>query len=126
MGSGAHRVVRRMQLAGGMLVLLVVAYMTLSGGVAQWPRSHSAGQRLETIVQIACGMLSLLTLLTSVWLRGWGRGVRLVWIFALMVTAGLSSLVWGAPSLPVGVVFAVAALLVALAILWLLRAGLAG
>jgi hypothetical protein len=39
--------------------------------------------------------------------------------------AGFSSLVWGPPSLIVGLVFAAVALLVAAAVVWLLRAGLA-
>ena len=126
MVSASRRAVRRMLQAGGTLLLLVVAWMALSGGVAQLPRAHALGQRLETVVQIACGVLSLLALLTSVWARGWGRAVRIAWIVSLMMTAGLSSLVWGSPSLMVGVLFAVVALLVARAILWLLRASLTG
>jgi hypothetical protein len=41
-----------------------------------------------------------------------------------MAAAGISAVVWGPPSPVIGLVFAIGALLLALATIWLLRAGL--
>ncbi len=105
------------------LFLLVVAWQALTGGIAQLSRSHTLGQEFETAVQIACGVLSLLVVLTRFWWRRWGRAVRTAWTATLMTAAGVSSLVWGAPSVAVGGVFAGVALLLALGTVWLLGAG---
>jgi peptidoglycan/LPS O-acetylase OafA/YrhL len=120
-----REVVRRVLLAGATLLLIVVAWLTLSGGLRQIPRSHTFGRRAETIVQLACGMLSVLSVLTCFWWRRWSRQVLTAWAAALAASAGLSSLVWGPPDPIVGLVFAAGALLLALGIIRLLKAGLA-
>lgn len=117
--------VRRFLLAGAELLLLIVAGETLSGGLHQLPRSVTFGQQVETAVQLACGVLSLLGVLTSFWWRRWGPPVLAAWAVSLSAAAGISSLVWGPPSLSVGLVFAAGSLLIAVAIIRLLRAGLA-
>lgn len=116
-------VVRHILLAIAMLLLIAVAWTALSGGIRQIPRSRTLGQRVETTVQLACGLLSLLSVLTCFRWRRWGRLVRAAWAISLMTAAGLSSLVWGPPMLIIGLVFAAAALLLALAIIWLIRTG---
>jgi peptidoglycan/LPS O-acetylase OafA/YrhL len=127
--SGQHLslrpVVQRILLASAMLLLITVAWAALSGGLHQLPRSHTLGQRVETTVQFAGGLLSLMGVLTCFRWRRWGPPVRAAWAISLTIAAGLSSVVWGPPSLIVGLVFAAGALLLALAIIWLLRAGLA-
>lgn len=115
-------IVRHCLLAGALLLLLAVAWATLSGGLHQLPRSRTLGQRAETLVQLACGLLSLLSMLTCFRWRRWNRPVLVTWTLSLMTTAGLSSLVWGPPMPGIGLAFAAAALLVALAIGWLLHA----
>lgn len=57
--------------------------------------------------------------------RRWSRPVFFAWTISLVSAASLSSLVWGPPMLLIALAFAVVALLFALAIRWLLRAGLA-
>jgi len=116
--------VRRVLLACAVLLLIAVAWMTFSGGLHQVPRSRTLGQRVETTVQLACGLLSAASVLTCFWWRRWGRSVRGAWAISLSAAAGVSSLVWGPPDLIVGLVFAAGALLLALAIIRLLRAGL--
>ena len=118
-------VIRRALLATATLLLLVVAWVALSGGLHQIPRSRTLGQQAETTAQLACGLLSLLTVLTSFRWRRWGPAIRAAWAISLTAVAGLSSLVWGPPALMVGLVFAAVALLVAAAIVWMLREGLA-
>jgi hypothetical protein len=108
-----------------MLLLLALAWQALSGGFRQIPHSRTLGQRFETAMQIACGLLSLLSMLTCFCWRRWNRPVLVAWTLSLMTAAGLSSLVWGPPMFIIGLGFAAGALLVAMAIIWLLRAGLA-
>ena len=76
-------------------------------------------------MQLACGLLSVLSVLTSFLWRRPGPSIRAAWAISLATAAGLSSVVWGPPSLIIGLVFAAGALLLALAIIRLLRAGLA-
>jgi hypothetical protein len=118
-------VVRRSLLAVAALLLIVVAFMALAGGLQQIPRSRTLGQRVGTTVQLACGLLSVLSLLTVFRRRRWGRPVLTTWALSLATTAGLSSLVWGPPSPIVGLVFAAAALLVALGTIRLLQLAVA-
>ena len=112
---------QRIILISTILLLLVLAWVSLSGGINQIPRSESIGQILETIVQLVCGILSLLIALTCFYGKRWRRPVRIIWGATLMTAAGMSSLVWGPPMLTVTLVFATAALLIALTIVWLLR-----
>ena len=118
-------VVRRILLTGATLLLVTVAWMALSGGLRQIPRSRTFGQRVETTVQLACGILSLLSVLTCFRWRRWGPPVLVAWAISLATAAGVSSVVWGPPSLIIGLVFATGTLLMALGIIWLVRAGLA-
>jgi len=115
-------VIRRILLAGAVAFLLLVAWVTLSGAIRQLPRSATFGQRFETAVQLACGLLSVMSALTCFLWRRWNRHLLAGWATSLAIAAGLSSLVWGPPSLSVGVGFAALALLLALGTIRLLRA----
>lgn len=103
------------------LFLILLAWVALDGGVNQWPRSVSFGQQVETIIQIVFGLLCLLTVITCFWWRGWAKFIRLGWATSLVLTAGLSALVWG-PSMPlIALAFAMVAFIVALGIIWALQ-----
>jgi cation transport ATPase len=120
-----RRVVRWFLLGLATLVLLVVAWGALSGAVRQFPRSDTVAQKIETAVQLACGFLSLLGVLTTfVWQRSASR-ILPAWAASLAAAAGLSALVWGPPQPAVALLFAAVALLVALGVIRLLRKGLA-
>jgi hypothetical protein len=108
-------------LAGSMLFLMWLAWQALSGGFHQLPRSRTVGQKVETVVQIECGFLSLLVILTSFLWRRWAPLVRRLWSISLAITAGLSALVWGPPMPHIAALLAASALLVARAVLWILR-----
>jgi hypothetical protein len=112
---------RRVLLACLTLLLLVLAWGALSGGVRQLPRSDTLGQQLETVVQLAGAVLTLLVVLTCFWRRRWARAVRAAWLVSLVLAAGLSALVWGPPMPLVALVFAGVALLVAWGTLWALH-----
>jgi hypothetical protein len=118
-------VVRCLFLTGSTLLLVRLAWEAIAGGLRQLPRSRTVGQKVETGVQLACGLLSLMTVLTCFRWRRWAPPVRTAWSISLATAAGLSSLVWG-PRMPgIGLIFAAGALLVARTIIWALRTALA-
>ena len=119
----SHRpVVRRGLLVCAVLFLVWLAWQALSGGLRQYPRSRTVGQKVETVTQLECGLLSLLVVLTCFWRRRWAQPIRIIWSLTLAMTAGLSALVWGPPMPLIGALFVASALLVSRAILWALHA----
>ena len=117
-------IVRGGLLAYTMLFLFGLAWQALAGGFRQLSRSRTVGQKAETMIQIECGLMSLLVMLTCFWKRRWAQPVHTIWSIALAATAGLSSLVWGPPMPQVGLLFSAAALLVSQAIRWALGTAL--
>lgn len=113
--------VRRFLLVCITLFLLVLAWGAVAGGVRQFPRSITVWQQVETIVQLACGLLSLLIVFTYFWWRKWSTPIRVAWAISLVTAAGLSSLVWGPPMPLTALVLAGIALFIALVILWALQ-----
>jgi hypothetical protein len=105
-----------------LLVLMVMAWVLFSGGLSQLSRSGTIGQITQTSIQITCGVLTLLIVFTCFYMKLLRRLIRTIWIVTLMITAGMSSFVWGPPMLLVGLVLAAGALLLALAIIWGLKA----
>jgi hypothetical protein len=112
---------RRSLLAGAVLFLIWLAWKALSGGLRQLPRSRTAGQKVETLVQFECGFLSLLVIVTTFRWRHCARPVQAAWEISLAAAAGLSALVWGPPMPLVGVLFAGIGLFVARAVRLILR-----
>ncbi len=117
-----HRLlIRRLLLAGALTFLVRLAWEAFSGGLRQLPRARTAGQKVETAVQLECGLLSLLVVLTCFWRRQWALPVRRLWSVSLAAAAGLSSIVWGPPMPYLGIFFVAAALLMARCVQWVLR-----
>jgi hypothetical protein len=108
------------------LALAVLTWGAISGGLRQIPRSNTPGRQVETGVQLACGVLSLLAVVTCFRLRRWAFPVRAAWAISLALTVGLSSVVWGPPLPIVGLVFAAGAFLVALVVICALRVAVNG
>jgi len=116
---------RRIFLAVAVLVLLGLAWIGVSGGVHQIPHSHTPGQWIQTVAQLGYGILSLLSVLTSFRGRRWRPPILTCWVGSVTIAAGFAAVVWGGTTVGVGVVSAGVSLLIALAVVWLLRAGLA-
>lgn len=102
-------------------LLLLLAWGAIAGGLRQLPASRTAGQGVETAVQLVCGFLTLLVVVTCFARREWARSARIAWAASLVTAAGLSPLVWGPPMPLVALLFAAAAALLALAVGWVLR-----
>jgi hypothetical protein len=106
-----------------MLLLLVIAWISLKGGFSQLPLSLTIGQKVETTVQIICGLLSLLNAVTCFYWQKFRRPIRNAWTISLTITAGMSSVVWGPPMLTIGAVFAALAFFVAIGMIKLQKIG---
>ena len=120
-----HPAVRRTFFVVGVLLLLGLTWLGVSGGVHQIPQSHTPGEWIQSIAQLVYGMLSLMGLLTRFRRSGWSRVMLWCWVVSMMLAAGLAPVVWGGTTIGVGLVSAGAVGLLALGIVWLVRAGLA-
>jgi hypothetical protein len=116
-------ITQRIILISTMLLLLVIAWISLKGGFSQLPLSLTIGQKVETTVQIICGLLSLLNAVTCFYWQKFRRPIRNAWIISLTITAGMSSVVWGPPMLTIGAVFAALAFFVAIGMIKLQKIG---
>jgi hypothetical protein len=116
-------VFRKIILLSAMILLLVIAWVSISGALSQMTRPQTTGQAVETVLQIVCGVLSILTVCTCFFWKKIRRPVRLAWRISLMATAGISSVVWGPPMLIVAVLFLAVSFLAAQAIIRLLQIG---
>ena len=118
-------VVRRPLCVAAALLLLALAWWTISGGLRNLAQARSLGQHVETAIQLACGLLGIATVVTRFRWRSLGRAVRIAWVLTLAATLGLSALVWGPPFPLIALLFVALALLGAWLILWALGPGLA-
>lgn len=117
------RVARHVALGGAVLALMAMAWGALAGGIRQIPRVETFGQRVETTIQIGCGLLSLFTALTCFWWRRWSALVRGAWLASLVLGAGLSAIVWGPPMPWIAGLMAMAAMLLAFLLIGVMRFG---
>jgi hypothetical protein len=116
-----NRRVRQILLAIVCVILLWLAWIGLSGGVNQLSQSKTPGQIVQTFTQFGFGLFALLSVATTFWAQRWNRLMLASWTISLSLAAGLASVAWGGTSLLVGLVSGIAALLIGLAIAWLLR-----
>ena len=107
------------------LLLLGLAYTGIAGGIDQFDQSthseYTTGQIVQTVLQLAYGVLGLAVIAVWFWARRWSTPVFAAFILSLTLAGGLASVVWGRTSITIGVVSAVASLAVAWVIVWLLR-----
>ena len=113
-------ILRRILSGLAVVLLLVMAWRMILGAFAQLPRVQTLGQAIETFMQLACALLSLLSAVSGFRAHRGRRPIRIAWAVSLILVAGASSLVWGPPMLLTAVAFAGAALLVASATVWVL------
>ena len=100
------------------LFVLVLAKEALTGAWSQSSHSLTVGQYVQTVVQVFAGVLCVLVVFTRFFMREWERPVSVIWTYCLVLTAGLSGLVWGPPMPHTAALFAVLAYLVARGIRW--------
>jgi len=107
------------------LLLLGLSWWTITGALRDVPQSRTIGQQVETVIRLACGVVSLAVVVTRFRWRAWAHRARTAWVVTLAAFVGLTALVWGAPQPHVALLFVVVALLVAWGILRALGPALA-
>jgi hypothetical protein len=105
------------------LLLLVLAWTGINGGIQQLSTTATTGQTIQTALQLLYGALSVLSIVTVYWARRWNRPVLACWTISLALAGGLGATEWGGASPFVGIVSGAAAGLVGAGIAWLLRFG---
>lgn len=114
-------VLRRTLLVVALVLLLVLAWTGIKGGIEQLSSAHTRGQQIQTIIQLVYGVLSIGCILTV--RLSWNRSLLVCWTIALALGGGLGAVAWGQASLGIGLVSGLAAGLVGAGIAWLLRFG---
>src|SRR5215212_10118440 len=105
---------RRALLVLAVLLLLVLAWLGVQGGIHQWPQPQSPGQRIQTVAQFAYGFFAALTV-ASVWRsEAFGRVARVSFLVSLSLAGGLAPVVWGGAAWWTGLVAGLATLLIGL------------
>ena len=105
----------------GLALLLALAWLGIKGAIDQWSEALSVGQRVQTISQLAYGLLALLTIMAVLASHRLARVSQIAWLASITVAALLAPVVWGGAGWASGLAAGAAALLVGLGILWLLR-----
>ncbi len=113
-------VVRRLLCWCAALLLLALAWWTISGGFRNLLHANTIWQKVETAIQLASGVLCIAAVVTRFQWRPFARSIRIAWVVTLAAWVGLSALVWGPPMLHVALAFVLAALLLAWSLIWAL------
>ena len=81
------------------LLLLGLTWTGLRGGLHQVSESRMFGEQLQTGAQIAYGLLSLLSVVTTFRGRRWNRLIVATRAVSITLAAGLAAVVWGGTGL---------------------------
>jgi hypothetical protein len=113
-------VARDLLCACAALLLVGLSWWAVTDGLRDLRQARTIGQVAETAVRLACGLLSVAAVVTRFRWGALARSVRVAWVVTLVLSAGLSALVWGPPMPLVALLFGVVALGLASAIVWAL------
>ena len=117
-----HPGVRQVLTVLTILLLLALAFQGITGGIGQWPQSISAGQYVQSAAQLVYGVCAIFCIATAVRWRQYAAPVQFGFVAACVVAGGFAPVSWGETSYGSGIVAALAALLIASTIVWMLRA----
>ena len=116
-----HPVARQIGAAVTVLLLLALAFEGIVSGVGQWPHSFTAGQHAQSAAQVLSGVCAILSIATAIRWRDYAVPVQAGFVASSVVAAGLASIAWGGGSYWSGMLVGVAALVIALLLVWMLR-----
>ena len=109
-----------------LLLLLAFAALGLKGGVHDLPLSETAGETVQSAMQLAYGVCALQCAVTTFRARRWARLSRIAWIVSCALAAGLASVVWGGTTLATGLLAGAGGAAMAFVVTWLLTVGARG
>lgn len=107
----------------GTVLLLLLVWNGISGGLREFPRADSLGQQVQTVAQLLYGGFAALVLLTTRQSRGIKRSVRALWVLTVSLAAGIAPVAWGGTGVLTGVMTFVLSAVVASGIVALLDVG---
>ena len=119
----AGPVLRRFLLIVAIVLLLLLVWTGLYGGINQLSGLHTTAQMIQTAFQLVYSVSAVLSIVTVFWAQRWNRAILVCWTIALAFAGGLGATAWGGASALIGGVSGVAAGLVGAGIAWLLRFG---
>ena len=117
-----HPGVRQVLTVLTIVLLLVLAFQGITGGADQWPQSISAGQYVQSAAQLIYGVSAILCIATAVRWQEFAAFAQIVFVAGCVLAGGFAPVSWGERSYGYGLLAALSALLVASAIVWMLRA----
>ena len=106
-----------------MLLLVAVAWLGMSGGIGQWTDQVTPAQRVQLATQVVYGVFALLVLMAAFKWRRWQRVAEFGFVAGCVASASLATVVWGEASMLAALSAGVGTLIVAVAIIRMLRAG---
>jgi peptidoglycan/LPS O-acetylase OafA/YrhL len=105
------------------LLLLAAGWLGIQGGIEQWPQSRFAIQRIQTITQLAYGVLSLGVLATLAGPAALTRVTRIAWFIDITVAGGLAPVAWGYTGWGPAIFAGLATAAIAWLVLWMFVRG---
>ena len=117
-----HPGVRQVLAALTVLLLLALAFQGIAGGVEQLPQSSTIGQYVQSASQLLYGVCAVLSIATAIRWRELAKYAQFGFTLGCVAAGGLAAVTWGDASFVAGLLAAVAALAIAMALVWLLRA----
>ena len=117
-----HPGVRQVLAALTVLLLIALALQGIVGGIEQWPESSTLGQYVQSASQLLYGICAVLSIATAIRWREFAKFAQFGFIAGCVAAGGLAAVSWGGSSVVSGVLAACAALAIAAALVWLLRA----
>jgi hypothetical protein len=119
-----HAGVRQVLAALTVLLLLALTFQGISGGVQQFPQSSTIGQYVQSAAQVLYGVCAVLSIATAIRWREFATHVQFGFIASCVVASGLAAVSWGGASIGAALLAGLAALAIASAIVWMVRAAL--
>lgn len=104
-------------------LLLALAFTSISGGVDQWPHWNTFETRFQSAAQILNGLCALLIIVTQFVWRDFRRAIAIGFVITSVLSAGLAPIVWAGAAISRGLLTGLAALAIAVIILWMFRYG---
>lgn len=108
-----------------LVILLLLGIQGILSSSFQWSHVSTIGQGIQVTAQLLYGILGLGASWYLLKKRTLPQTLEWVWISVIMIAAGFATVVWAEGTIVQGIASAVAGALLATAVLWLARRGVA-
>jgi RsiW-degrading membrane proteinase PrsW (M82 family) len=105
------------------ILLLVLTWEGISGGVSQWSDPATIWERVQVAAQAVYGFFALFMLVTAIRWQQFKPLAEGGFIVGCAIAAGFAAVVWGAQSVRAGIATGAGTAMIAIVIAWMLRIG---